>query len=220
MKTTGVIIATLLVHILSTASYSQSPTRIGVEIALRSNGSVYSGDSEDEVNSYEDRNMGFGFGLNIIHKISSSTSIKIGLLYNERGYRFSDPDGSDNHIDTYVNYLDMPIAFHLFFTPDSSSSSLRPYGFIGLVPGVFLNGKANLELDGETVESEPIDSDKVTSLHVALNLGIGMDVPLSSTIDLGIRLGYEYGVTDANSNDEASERFNTIAGSVTLAFAL
>ena len=205
-------LVTLLV--VTSSMTAQHTAALSVDVQGRFNTYAYYGEeTPDELG----REFGLGFDLYALVVTGSHTAVGAGLSYVSRGV-LSD-GGSETSVALTFQYLDFPVQFHWYMTGIEPFDDIKPYLFVGVAPGFYMDGKYHIRSGSDEV-TRSVDSEEVVNFHLAARIGLGLDVPINDMFMLGIGAGYEHGiltpVPEDNRNDDYTILFNSIITRVTM----
>jgi hypothetical protein len=186
----------LLLLAVSTAAFSQSKgkTEFGVNVGLNLANVTASGMTND------DYRTGFNFGVSADHYFSESWSLKVKLIYDQKGWNNGYIDYGTGAVTTdyQINYLTIPVLANWHF-----GSAKNWYLNFGPYVGILLNAK---ETAGG-MDLKPI----VTSADYGADLGIGVKFPIATKAKLFIELNGQAGINDVFKDNSGYAVRNSVS---------
>jgi len=177
----------------------QKTTRIGVKAGL--NSATLSASSNGESFPYE-RMISFAAGGVAVMAINDRMSLQGEALYIRKGADMDLSDLGGGSGTVTLDYIEIPVLGRADF---GAGTGTKPFVYGGAALAVFMS--AGLEIDGE---SQEIDEDTISKLDVALQIGGGVEIPMSSgAVTLEAR--YSHGLLNADdSPDSTVEVYNRV----------
>jgi len=152
----------------------------------------------------------YNVGAVIEYSLSQNFSIQLSALYNLKGTQFQGVQ-----VEDYVGLIDYNftekleyLSFPLLAKYSFGSALAKPYLFIG--PGIsyLLSAKTIIDaaaMVGAEFDTTITNTDELNSLDVGLNMGLGIEFPISS-FNAFFEASYGLGLTNVN-NLEGAEDF-------------
>lgn len=178
MKTAVRCLAILVIS--HTGLLAQTSTHLRLDFAARLNGAdpFY---PLSQLSYTLQRSMDFGVGLSLLHKNGKYLAIRYGASIDRRSVNVTGNNDKTSALNVSYDYLDFPIALQFYPLFDGNERSVQPFLLTGVTPGI-------------VVGEDPFYIS--SGFNFALNIGLGVELPISRSIAIEANVGYEHGLSD------------------------
>lgn len=153
---------------------------------------------KDSYDSLEIPKLGYTLGFNGVYSFNSKLAFSLGLLFSDKGEKFK-----MNILDAFSNYknhyyfIELPVKLKYIII----DSKIKFYGTLGISTNLFLQHRIAYKLSGSS-SSENIhgNSTDIANMNMALNVGTGIDCPLSTRWFFKAEVGYKQSFTSMTTN--------------------
>ena len=174
----------LFIFALSTVAFSQTPVNLGVKAGV--NIANYGGDIENT-----DSRSGLHFGIVAELELGDNFSVQPELLYSIQGAKYKDSfSGVPGEITDKLDFILLPVMAKYYIVNGFSLEAGPQFG-------ILLSAKSKAEAGGETAED---DIDTYRNFDMALNGGIGYELPIGIFIQARYSLGVTNIIEDTNDS--------------------
>jgi len=178
------VLTLLAVLALSTAAFAQTPTEFGIKAGV--NIANYGGDIEGT-----DARTGLHVGVVAEMKLSDNFSVQPELLYSMQGATYSESfDDVPGEITDKLDFILLPVMAK-YYIIDGLSLEVGPQF------GILLSAKSEAEAGGETAEA---DIEVYRNFDMALNGGVGYELPMGLFVQARYSLGVTNIIEDTNDS--------------------
>ncbi|RLD40628.1 MAG: hypothetical protein DRI86_14920 [Bacteroidetes bacterium] len=175
---------------------------LGITISLGSiaqdnkhNIGAYMGGGLSSTYSFFSNSIGYDFGLSYTYKLNKTFAIITGLDYDIRSsYIVSDIKNTAGDIVDYefkhsFGFLNVPLMLNTSF-----GNKVKYFVNTGVSLGYLVRFKQTVDIGGEIF----VDRDKEfwNRFGIDLNIGIGVQFPLSDKVDLSVEARYKQGLNE------------------------
>jgi hypothetical protein len=156
----------------------------------------------------------FSVGAIVEYSLSQKFSILLNALYNVKGTKFRGVQVEDfiGLIDYNFTGKQEYLSFPLLAKYSFGSAAAKPYLFLGPEISYLLSAKTFINavaMAGVEFDTTITNTDELKSLDVGVNMGLGIEFPVSS-FNLFFETSYGLGLTNANNLEGAEDFKNRV----------
>ena len=167
------------------------------------------GGLSNSANSIYSYGLGYNFGVTYNYRINNKFAIITGLDYDSRNSYYkntiTDTLGVSTNIDLKhkLDFISVPLILNTSF-----GNKVKYFINTGLSFTNLINYKQTSDIGGKTIVSN--DKSYFNKFGIDLNIGIGVQFPLSDKVDLSVEARFKKGLIDiAKTPVEGSEKVTT-----------
>jgi len=187
---------------LTSSAYSQARIEISTKGTYRSTWMF--NENLSNLGDVQDYDLGWSpnYGVGTAFYISKSIGFELDALLGSFSGRFQGTADSLGNYTSKVNLstIDLPLLFKLRTKSGGA--------YLELGPQYTIISKALYSLESDSMNISKMDvSDKYSKSNLSVVLGLGVNIELSSKLDLNTGLRFEYGISDLKGVDALGDSF-------------